>query len=246
MSEFAGDEDVVKGCEAAIGYQFNDKQLLWQCLTHTSVARTRLESNERLEFLGDAILGAVVCGMLYRNFPDETEGELTRIKSVVVSRYTCAALSEQLGLDQFLQRGKGLGTGGGIPLSMLAAVFESLVAAVYLDGGWPASQEFIERMLEPHITVVAEATHGKNFKSALQHLAQKNAGQTPAYLLLEERGPDHSKYFKVAAVLGGQTFTAAWGTNKKEAEQRAAANALAELEGRELPHDTQRAPTTTE
>lgn len=224
-------------CEALLGYEFQDQELLERCLTHASIARTRLDSNERLEFLGDAILGALTCELLYERFPDEAEGELTRIKSVVVSRNTCARISEQLGLHHCLILGKGLGCVDQAPSSVVAAVFESIVAGLYLDGGWPVIREFVRKWVEPEIDRVLQSTHGKNYKSLLQQIAQKSLGATPGYVLLDEKGPDHSKCFKVAARVGGREYPAAWGPNKKEAEQRAAENAWCELQGQPLPYD---------
>lgn len=229
-------EERLSACEALIGYEFRDRELLQRCLTHASIARTRLDSNERLEFFGDAILGALTCEFLYTRFPEEPEGELTRIKSVVVSRTTCARLSEEIGLHQFLMLGKGLTCINQIPSSVFAAVFESIVAGVYLDGGWDAVREFVRKWVEPEIERVVSTTHGKNYKSLLQQLAQKSLGATPGYVLVDEKGPDHSKCFKIAASVGGQTYPAAWGPNKKEAEQRAAENAWCELQGQPLPY----------
>ena len=223
--------DRLDRCEAAVGHRFADRSTLELALTHASVARTRLASNERLEFLGDAILGAVVCEMLFRRFPEAAEGELTRIKSVLVSRTTCAALSRRAGLDELLLLGKGLGGGDRIPTSILGAVFESLVAAVYLDGGLEAARGFVERLVEPEIERASRRERGRNFKSVLQHLAQKRFGETPNYRLLDSQGPDHSKCFQISAVIGETAYPAAWGPNKKEAEQAAAKNALEELDG---------------
>ena len=216
-------------CEAALGYRFRDRALLELCLTHASVARTRLASNERLEFLGDAVLGLVVCELLFRRYPDFPEGELTRVKSVLVSRTTCAELSRRLGLDEALLVGKGLGGRDRIPTSILGAVFESLVAGVYLDGGLEAARGFIERAVEDELDQAVSRGPGRNFKSVLQHLAQKRFGETPSYRLLDEQGPDHSKCFQVAAVIGDTVYTSAWGASKKEAEQAAARNALTDL-----------------
>ncbi len=216
-------------CERRIGYGFSDKSLLQAALTHASGAEHRLASNERLEFLGDAILGAVVCELLYRQYPDYLEGDLTKIKSIVVSRQTCAKISEALGLQEFLILGKGMTTHPTIPASLLADVFESLIAAVYLDGGDPAARDFIERFIGPEIELAIGGELGGNYKSLLQQLAQREYGTTPTYQLLDEKGPDHSKCFKIAARIGPNRFQAAWGRNKKEAEQRAARNALSEL-----------------
>jgi ribonuclease-3 len=222
-------------CERRIGYVFQDKSLLAASLTHASGAQHRLASNERLEFLGDAILGAVVCEILYLQYPDYLEGDLTKIKSVVVSRQTCAKISEALGLQEFLILGKGMSSHPSVPPSLLADVFESLAAAIYLDGGDPAAREFIQRFIGPEIELAAAGELGGNYKSLLQQLAQRENGSTPTYQLLDEKGPDHSKCFKISAQIGGSQFQAAWGRNKKEAEQRAARNALAEINSEPVP-----------
>src|SRR5512147_1220245 len=120
-------------CERRIDYTFQNKSLLRAALTHASGAEHRLLSNERLEFLGDAILGAVVCELLFRQYPEYLEGDLTRIKSLVVSRQTCAKVSEALGLEEFLLLGKGMASSPSVPPSLLSDVFESLIAAIYLD-----------------------------------------------------------------------------------------------------------------
>jgi len=222
-------------CEERIGYVFKNKAMLRSALTHASGAQHRLASNERLEFLGDAILGAVVCEILYQQYPDYLEGDLTKIKSVVVSRQTCAKISDRLGLEEFLILGKGMTTHPTVPPSLLADVFESLVAAIYLDGGADASCEFITRHMQPEIDRAAGGDHVGNFKSLLQQLAQRDHGTTPTYQLLDEKGPDHSKCFKISAQIGRNRYQPAWGRNKKEAEQRAARNALSELDGEPIP-----------
>jgi ribonuclease III len=228
-------EEKLRNCEEALNYRFRNRELLERSLTHSSVARTRLASNERLEFLGDAILGTIVCEMLYHRFPEESEGELTRIKSVLVSRNTCAMISEDLGLEQFLLLGKGLSTHEKIPLSIMAAVFEALVAGVYLDGGLEAAREFVEPLVAAEIDRATQLSHLKNYKSVLQQVAQKVFNETPVYRLLDEKGPDHSKCFQVGAAIGSLLYPPAWGPSKKEAEQRAARNALFEIEGRDAP-----------
>jgi len=222
-------------CERRLGYVFRDKNFLAAALTHASGAHHRLASNERLEFLGDAILGAVVCELLYCQYPEYLEGDLTKIKSVVVSRQTCAKISEALGLQEFLILGKGMTTHPSVPPSLLADVFESLAAAIYLDGGDPAARDFIQRFIGPEIELAAAGELGGNYKSLLQQMSQRENGSTPTYQLLDEKGPDHSKCFKISAQIGGTRYQAAWGRNKKEAEQRAARNALAELNGDPVP-----------
>jgi len=220
---------LLRGCEERIGYDFADKSLLRAALTHASGALHRLASNERLEFLGDAILGSIVCELLYHRYPEYLEGELTRVKSVVVSRQTCAKISVSLGMRDFLILGKGMTTYPTIPSSLLADVFESLIAAIYLDGGVQFVRDFIEKHLGPEIDLAAEEETGGNYKSVLQQVAQREHGTTPTYQLLDEKGPDHSKCFKVCAQVGRTRYEGAWGRNKKEAEQRAARNALSQL-----------------
>jgi ribonuclease-3 len=222
-------------CELVIGYEFRDGNLLRAALTHASGADHPLASNERLEFLGDAILGFVVCEELFRRFPDALEGELTQIKSVVVSRQTCGKVSRQLGLDSFLILGKGIGGAENTPGSILADVFESLLGAIYLDGGIEVARLFIERHLGPEIDAASQNRNGLNYKSSLQQTTQKEFGAAPTYQLLDEKGPDHSKCFKIAAHVAGKQYTPAWGASKKDAEQRAACNALAELAGEPPP-----------
>jgi ribonuclease-3 len=221
-----------------LGYEFRDQNLLREALTHASGANHRLASNERLEFLGDSILGAVVCEALFRKYPDYQEGELTRVKSIVVSRRTCAKISESLALENYLFLGKGMGAGDQTPSSVLADVFESLIGAIFLDGGMPAAQRFIIGHLGPEIEAAVEGSNGLNYKSNLQQAAQRDFGETPTYLLLDEKGPDHSKCFKISAQIGANRYAPAWGRNKKEAEQRAALNALCQLAGSPLPYES--------
>lgn len=221
-----------RACESTIRYTFHDRGLLERALTHASVASTRLRSNERLEFLGDAVLGAVVCEDLFLRYPESPEGELTRIKSVVVSRASCGRISRKLGLQEFLFVGKGVAVQKHVPNSILAALFEALVGAIYLDGGFEAARDFILRVVDDEINRAAESLTGVNYKSLLQQFAQKDLGRVPTYVVLDEQGPDHSKCFHVAAVIGHRTFDPAWGASKKVAEQRAAQNALVELTGK--------------
>ena len=229
-------EQKMQECENILKYNFQDRELLHRCLTHASMAKIRLESNERLEFLGDAVLGMVICEMLFRQFPEEPEGELTRIKSAVVSRNTCASISSQLGLEKTLLLGKGLRTHDVVPSSIVAAVIESLIAGVYLDGGIEPARELVERLFGPDLDRIANRGHLQNFKSLLQQVSQKTVSETPVYHLLDEKGPDHSKCFKVSAAIGSRIFSAAWGPTKKEAEQRAARNAISQLDGEEAPY----------
>jgi len=230
------DQQTIVACEQQLGYTFHDKSLLSLALTHASGADQRLASNERLEFLGDAILGAVICQRLYHKYPASLEGDLTTIKSAVVSRQTCAKVSRALELEAFLIIGKGMTNSEAVPASLLAGLFESLVAAIYLDGGEDAARTFIETYMDPEIDLVASGESGGNYKSSFQQLAQRDFGSTPVYQLLDEKGPDHAKCFKVAAVVNDKSFAPAWGRNKKEAEQHAACNALAQVANKPIPH----------
>jgi ribonuclease-3 len=225
----------IAGCEHRIDYVFRDKFLLRSALTHASGAQHRLASNERLEFLGDAILGAIVCEILFHQYPEYLEGDLTKVKSVVVSRTTCAKISGELGLEEFLILGKGMATHARVPPSVLADVFESLVAAIYLDGGDSAIRPFVEKFIAPEIESAVTGDTGNNYKSQLQQVAQRQHGQTPTYQLIDEKGPDHSKCFKISAQIGQLRYSPAWGRNKKEAEQCAARNALSEICGEVIP-----------
>jgi len=222
-------------CEQKLGYRFQNTAYLCEAITHASIADTRLLSYERLEFLGDSILGFVVCEYLYNSFPDWLEGELTKVKSNVVSRRTCGLMGEELGLEECLVVGKGVGSEGKVPRSLLANAFESIVAAIYLDGGWDAAKAFLLPLIERHAQSAVEGGLEINYKSELQQYSQKRYGLPPRYILVDDEGPDHDKSFKISAVIGKREFSPAWGKNKKQAEQHAAANALALINGDEEP-----------
>lgn len=231
----SNDPDRLARCQHRLGYQFRDVQFLESALTHASGADHRLSSNERLEFLGDAILGLVVCEQLFTLFPDQLEGDLTKLKSVVVSRQTCAKISQALGLREFLVLGKGMTTHPAVPPSVLSDVLESLIAAIYLDGGMVPAREFILTYFDPEIESAASGDSGGNYKSLLQQFAQREHGVTPTYHLIDEKGPDHSKCFKMSAQIGRDRYAPAWGRSKKESEQRAAHNAICQLRGDAVP-----------
>ena len=226
----ANSEAALDLCQQKLGYRFRDVGLLQKSLTHASLADDRLESNERLEFLGDAILGMVICHELFQRFPDYLEGELTKIKSMIVSRRTCARVAEQIGLTEFLNVGKGMLTQQRIPSSCVAAVLESVIGAIYVDGGEKAAWDFIVRFVGPLLDEADAEQHHENFKSLLQQHAQRVMESTPIYEILDEKGPDHSKCFEVGVVIGRQRYASAWGPSKKEAEQLAAYRTLQELE----------------
>lgn len=226
----------LESCQKRIGYCFQNIGLLKVALRHASGVQHRLASNERMEFLGDAILGNVVCERLFDLFPEYLEGDLTKIKSVVVSRDTCARMSYSLGLQEYLILGKGMAADPEIPKSVVAAAFESLVAAIHLDGGTEAAKQFVLRHVDPEIEQTVSGEFGDNFKSLLQQFAQREHGITPSYQLLDEKGPDHSKCFKISAQVGSREFPPAWGRSKKESEQRAAHNAISDIQGKPTPY----------
>jgi len=216
-------------CQKAIHYKFKNPQLLVQALTHASAADDRLASNERLEFLGDAILGQAICHELFRRFPTYLEGELTKIKSMVVSRRTCARLAEALNLTPFLRLGKGMTSQRKLPGSCLAAVVEALIGAIFIDGGEKRARKFVLQCFGGLLDQADARQHHGNFKSMLQQHAQHQLNTTPSYELLDEKGPDHSKCFEVSVIIGRRRYPSGWGPSKKEAEQLAAFHALREL-----------------
>lgn len=226
MSNDESDPDRVahrmKVCEERIGYEFRNQDLLRQSLTHSSCALSRLDCNERLEFLGDAILGMVICRYLYETFPERREGQLTQQKSGLVSRSTCARVAARLGTDDMILVGRGLQA---IPQSIHAALVESLIAAIYLDGGISAAGDFILRVFEEELQ---QSNQGEpeNYKSTLQEETQRTCNRAPSYKMIEQRGPDHAREYCVAVQIEGRQYQSAWGRSKKEAEQRAAMNAL--------------------
>jgi ribonuclease-3 len=215
--------------EQIIDYEFSDKDILVKALTHSSAVDNRLMSNERLEFLGDSVLAVVICQALFDNFTNYLEGDLTKIKSKLVSRETCAQISGRLGLQKYLKVGKGMVSNRALSGSLAAGVLETIIAAIHIDGGFEAARNFILRIYGPLIDQAdAEHDHG-NFKSLLQQHSQEQFNATPSYLLLDEKGPDHNKCFELEVTIEDRHFPSAWGSNKKEAEQKAAYNALVEL-----------------
>ena len=218
-------DDRYRECEKRIGYTFNDQKILRRCLTHSSCATTRLDCNERMEFLGDAVLGMVICEYLYHNFPERREGQLTQQKSFLVSRCVCAQVATRLNLQDLIRVGKGLQS---IPESLKAAVVESVIAAVYLDGGYEPAQKFILWAFRDELEN-CEDVDTENHKSLLQELTQQEGSLVPNYVILEQRGPDHAREFHVAVEIGDRRFDPAWGRSKKAAEQQAAMLAMEAL-----------------
>lgn len=222
-------EQQATSLEERIGYRFKDRALLELALTHASNAENRVNSNERLEFLGDAVLGLVTVELTFRRFPNLLEGDMTKIKSHAVSREACAAIAVNLKLEEALILGKGMQNAGPLPTSLAAAAFEAVIGAIYLDGGFDAAAAFIRPHVAAIIDRTAQSGHQQNFKSVLQQHAQQLMGFTPSYRILDEKGPDHAKCFKICVEIGGRRFEPAWGQTKKKAEQDAALIALREL-----------------
>lgn len=224
-SDFSNDDRVTRRmrlCEERIGYRFQDQGLLRQSLTHSSSATSRLGSNERLEFLGDAILGMIICRELYDRYPERREGQLTQEKSRLVSGATCARVARQLGSTDMILVGRGLQS---IPESIDAALVESLIAAIYLDGGIDEARGFIIRCFQEEIANCGKG-EPENYKSILQEETQRTTNSAPSYVIVEQRGPDHAREYCVLVRIDDREFDSAWGRSKKEAEQKAAMNAL--------------------
>ena len=216
----------LEACEKRIGYTFRDPEHLLQALTHSSIKTIDNPCNERMEFLGDSVLGLVMTEFLYNFFQELDEGALTQIKSVVVSTQALARESHRLGLDDLYNVGKGVSRRRKLPPSLLANVFEAIVAAIYKDAGLEEARRFVLRNIYHQVLAVASDRHQKNYKSLLQQWAQKELNVTPTYRVVSEKGPDHFKSFDVVAVIGKKKYATGSGRSKKEAEQLAARNTL--------------------
>jgi ribonuclease III len=229
-----------------LGYTFTNHDLLVQALTHSSRKNELNRSNERLEFLGDSILGVVISEHLFHQFEDHTEGDLTRIKSAVVSRASLARVAKEMDLGKYLLVAKGVarvphgaedngelptetGQKKKLPSSLISNALEAIIAAVYLDGGPEKAREFILRHMDGQIDRAIEHAHAHNFKSALQQYCQRKWGVSPEYLVISEEGPDHVKLFEIVTLIDGKEYGRGRGTTKKAAEQQAAETALKEL-----------------
>ena len=226
---------MIKELETAIGYRFHNISLLQNALAHSSYANERwhnsLMSNERLEFLGDSILGMLVADHLYRNFPNRPEGELTRMRADMVCERALAVVAGQIGLGCHMLLGNGEELGGGRNRdSILADAVESVIAACYLDGGMEAAKQFVDRFV---LTRVPDTKlNNADYKTALQELVQQKRNQTLIYTLVGESGPDHDKHFVVELKLNDKVVGQGTGTSKKRAEQDAAKVAYEALTNR--------------
>ena len=232
-SRGAAPRPAITAMERALDHTFADKALLETALCHPSLVDVRKISYERLEFLGDAVLGLVIAEHLYHLFPDADEGELTRIKSSVVSRAALAHLGKRLKIVDHLDMGKGMQKQGPVPRSVAANATEALIGALHVDAGLEKAKQFVLGQLGDLIRRSSIKRSATNHKSLLQLHTQRLALGTPTYELLTTTGPDHERTFEVRATLGGRAFPSAKGANKKRAEQRAAKLALRILEAEE-------------
>ena len=223
---------MIKDLETAIGYRFRNITLLQNALTHSSYANEHwhdsLKSNERLEFLGDSILGMSVAAHLYKTFPDRPEGDLTRMRADMVCEQALAAIAMRVNLGEHLLLGHGEEQGGGRTRpSILADAVESVIAACYLDGGIEAARELIQRLVL--CNVPEKKLQNADYKTALQELVQQKKNQVLSYTLVGESGPDHNKQFTVSVSLNGTIVGEGTGSSKKRAEQEAARAAIRTL-----------------
>ena len=223
---------MIKELESALGYRFHNVALLQNALAHSSYANERwhnsLLSNERLEFLGDSVLGMLVADYLYRNFPDRPEGELTRMRADMVCEQTLAAAANKIGIGEHLLLGHGEEQGGGRSRnSILADAMESVIAACYLDGGLDAALQVVQQFILVEVPVTK--LHNADYKTQLQELVQQKKNQVLSYALVGQSGPDHDKKFDVEVMLNGNVVGSGSGSSKKRAEQDAARVAIGNL-----------------
>jgi ribonuclease-3 len=224
----------IRSLETKIGYSFKRTSLLEQALTHKSFAKERPEDseifNERLEFLGDAVLGLIICEYLYKTYPQYSEAELSKLKSYAVQESTLAEAALRLNIGSYLRLGKGEeATGGRKKSSILADAFEALVAAIYLDSGLRNTKKFTLQNLEEKIKAFISKGISLDFKSQLQEITQERFGVLPRYRIKREKGPQHKKTFEVEVFIKDILYGSGKGKSKKEAEQKAAEAGLKKL-----------------
>jgi len=220
----------------SLSYTFKEPQLLERALTHKSFANENKVPyhNERMEFLGDAVLTLIVSEHLMRTCPDSTEGDLSRLRAAIVSEPALAVIGRTLSIGAYLLLGKGEEqTGGRDKDSLLADALEALIAALYLDGGKDAAEAFILRFFEEVIKGTCASRTTLDYKTALQERCQERLKQLPEYRVASESGPDHQKQFEVELLVKGQLYGRGTGKSKKEAEQKAAKEALQRLGSQE-------------
>lgn len=218
--------------QQAADVSFNDPELLLIALTHPSYLAEHPQAsihNQRLEFLGDAVLGLVVADYFYHRFPDEPEGQLTRLRAAVVCESTLARMARQLDLGSYLRLGRGEELSGGRErASVLADALEALTGAVFLDQGWTQARRFLLTLLGEEMLNTVRGS-GLDYKTALQEMVQQRGGVALVYCIIDETGPDHDKHFTAGVLWNGKMLGSGSGKSKKEAEQQAARNALSLL-----------------
>ena len=222
--------------EEKLGYNFKNKNLLLNALTHSSYAnesRDGIPSNERLEFLGDSVLSLITAEYLFTHFKKLPEGELTKLRASLVCEKSLCGFSREFDLGSYLRLGKGEEKGGGRERdSILADAFEAVLAAIYLDGGYDTAKKHVLNYILPELEHIDDEVF-KDYKTALQEIIQKNPEESVSYILTGESGPDHDKIFQVEVRLNSNTIGRGAGKSKKQAEQRAAKEAL-QLMGEEI------------
>ncbi len=226
--------DALSRLSNTLGVQFTDINLLHQALTHTSYAneckKTLISHNERLEFLGDAVLDLIVSEYLFRQFSHLPEGELTKARAVIVCEPTLARCAAELGIGEYLFLGKGeTSSGGRERVSILADSFEAVIGAIYLDSGFLQVSNFVLKQLQADLNLVARGEYVKDYKTVLQEVVQKKNDSRITYEIISENGPDHNKLFEVIVLVNTDLFGKGLGKSKKEAEQYAAKQALVKL-----------------
>ncbi|HVO67977.1 MAG TPA: ribonuclease III [Syntrophales bacterium] len=222
---------ILRNLQQILAYTFNDINLLDNALIHRSFVNENpaqsYKDNERLEFLGDAVIGLCLSDMLIKKFPDYAEGQLSKLRAYVVNEHSLADLARELNIGDFLLLGKGEeGSGGRTKNSILSNAFEAVAAAIYLDRGFEEVSKFLNRIFAPLIEEGTKSITYRDYKTALQEICQNRFKETPKYTLIRETGPDHDKVFEISLVVAGSITATGMGKSKKEAEQQAAQKAL--------------------
>jgi len=224
----------LRNFQQILAYTFNDINLLDNALIHRSFVNENpslsCKDNERLEFLGDAVIGLCISDILIKKFVDYTEGQLSKMRAHVVNEYSLADLARKLTIGDYLLLGKGEeNSGGRTKTSILSNAFEAVAAAIYMDSGFEKVYTFLKNIFEPLIEEGTSSLIYRDYKTALQEICQFRFKETPKYSLMRETGPDHDKVFEISLTIGGTITTTGAGKSKKEAEQQAAQRALEEL-----------------
>ncbi|MGB2697631.1 MAG: ribonuclease III [Candidatus Zixiibacteriota bacterium] len=222
--------------QSRLGFFFRDQTLLQQALTHRSFCEDRDSSYERLEFLGDSVIGLIISQFLYENFPRKAEGDLTKIKASLVSEITLAQVAQSISLGEFIRMSKEEKKAGGQEkASITSDAYEALIGAVFLDGGLSQTTRIIDKHILSRIYQIIKNESFRNYKGELLECLQAQGRRLPRYQVLEEKGPDHEKKFVIAVFVKGDEWGRGSGTTKKEAEQNAAKMALEKFEEKEKP-----------